>query len=1106
MEKVEFRRYQCWYDERIGRVINKDAIAVDRATFLATHLPLSTITYERSPSKVDRQSEDGLLEELLAQAREGTYVFAVVKGITGTGKSHLIRWLKEQYEATNQNHGDHDMVILIERSRGTLRDTLEQIISTGIFENTQLRDHARKLHDATVELSKEALEDGIINRLEEASIDSHPRDPDNPRMRRITARIRNFLLDPIIRDALKRPDGPVARIKQHLAPTDLNRQANRDELPGFYETDFLIHRDVRRRIDMEGGRPEVKQFADNLSDNQDLREELANYLNRRLQRAIGRMTALSADDLKSIFMDLRRELRKQGRNLALFIEDITSFTGIDAGLVEVLATQHTGDGNLEFCRLLSVTGITDGYFKDSFPDNLRDRVTHLVSLDTAESGPEESELLSDAGAVAALSAKYLNAMRLTQQDLDSWLLSGAHPEEVPNACTKCPVRAECHLAFGAVGRTQGLKEDSAIGLYPFNDTALWTMYRGLQGVRRTPRALLASVLLYVLQSHGPGVKEGAFPPPPLDVGNDFRPPSLENDLQRSVIREQAAAAADRVESLLRFWGDRTAYPKMVDGHRRLGNLTEVVFQAFDLPFIAGDESAMQPGLPTAHPHPRPPEQERGRGKGEVEPPRSTYPDPARPPDEAVHQGVSVGARPGSTSSRGADPMVEIENWARGQKLAGYEKYAEWLSNLIRYFVDWQGHGISPVQVSLRIRQGRIVIDGQIGQVATPDNITFSRSESTAAVLRTLLELSGDLSQLQTPNLTGHLFTLGHWLRSEEPRIVEYVRRRNQESADPLRLLVLLVWDCLGLELLRGVLSPSHASSPKLLLAMLRHSLQVSYWNQEIVRSGSSRCPQWLDLMKAFDDTKVQECRKQLLSTLNHPQGDLFEAHSKIQSQAKLTLFIDAASALDAINEVTRAGWQPPLVRMSVSPTNEQLLSSYRVYERLQPHLSTVLLAEQERLRGTLQALQVLIDEDGSADEAFAAMRTAVAILQQHKVTSGFEENLTLSAGKYTQLRDVLQSTAAEEDPNRRALALSAALDTIGELGQYTAYFKSFAQMANRVSAELEKDLVEWSATNSVGQLRSAVQREYKLIADCLREVVPSRSADSSLPAGKGGQA
>src|SRR3954465_5502382 len=103
MAASTFKNVVCWSPQRIAEVINKEAVSVDRANFLATHAPLSRIKYERSPSKIADTSEERLLAELRSYSAEGRHAFMVIQGIPGTGKSHLIRWLKERYAANEDN-------------------------------------------------------------------------------------------------------------------------------------------------------------------------------------------------------------------------------------------------------------------------------------------------------------------------------------------------------------------------------------------------------------------------------------------------------------------------------------------------------------------------------------------------------------------------------------------------------------------------------------------------------------------------------------------------------------------------------------------------------------------------------------------------------------------------------------------------------------------------------------------------------------------------------------------------------------------------------------------------------------------------------------------
>ena len=100
---MTFTKFICWKTERIGRVIAKAALDVDRATFLATHMPMRKISYEITPLHIRSTNEDDFLDELNRMDAEDLHVFAVIKGITGTGKSHFIRWLYEMYKQCHPN-------------------------------------------------------------------------------------------------------------------------------------------------------------------------------------------------------------------------------------------------------------------------------------------------------------------------------------------------------------------------------------------------------------------------------------------------------------------------------------------------------------------------------------------------------------------------------------------------------------------------------------------------------------------------------------------------------------------------------------------------------------------------------------------------------------------------------------------------------------------------------------------------------------------------------------------------------------------------------------------------------------------------------------------
>ena len=546
VREIPFTKYRCWRSERVSQVINKEAVAVDKAAFLATHTPFSYIKYMHAPQELPNTDEESLLQELIDRGREDQHTFVVLQGVPGSGKSHLIRWLKERYEAQSKIAGISDVILLIERAQCNLRSTLEQIIRAGLFDDPSMSNHLKRLEGAASTLSSGGLADTILNNLQVAAKEVDLPEADQPSAR-IKRNIEEFLLDRNIRRFLQAPGGPITRIMRFLSTTAQPNLAT-DELPRFEAADFNIPMATLNSMRQEAYQG-ARDLAEDLRIKERLRVELARFLNSLLSYAIGHTIALTSDDLKEMFNELRRQLRGRNRQLALFIEDIAALSGLDAGLIDALVTQHTGEANQQLCRLTSVVGVTDSYFDLRIPDNIRDRITHHLTLNVEGGDGRQSQLLTSRDALADLAARYLNAIRLSGAELETWLSNGAHPSDLPNACASCQFRARCHAAFGGVDIASRDGNDASVGLYPFNLQALAMMYSNLGTPLKTPRALLWSIIAYVLNNAGSlyDIEEGLFPPPPERMGSEFEAPELAVQPQRNTIQNQAGGNAKRIE-------------------------------------------------------------------------------------------------------------------------------------------------------------------------------------------------------------------------------------------------------------------------------------------------------------------------------------------------------------------------------------------------------------------------------------------------------------------------------------------------------------------------------------------------------------------------------
>ncbi|MBK8989774.1 MAG: ATP-binding protein [Chloroflexi bacterium] len=1027
MSTSPFTRYVCWDKQPLNKVINTEAVSIDRAIFLATHTPFNNITYLKSPRQIKDTSETQLLEELLHRSDNDEHTFVVMQGIQGTGKSHLIRWLKERYAAESQERHLNDVVLLIERANSSLRQTLSQIVRSRLFDAERFANQIKKLESATQQLSDESLSDTILHYLEVAT-----REVDVPAPRRIAGKVGEFLRNGFIRQHLKQKGAAIERVRLFLSGKGDTIGLSEHEFPKFNATDFDFPPDVKRKILIEGGHRDARDLAETLSLKPGKQQELADYLNQLLPFAIERTTALSANDLKQMFYDLRRELKQQGKNLVLFIEDISVFTGLDAGLVDVLVTQHTGEGGRDYCRLTSVVGITDAYFKDSFPGNIKDRVTHHLTLNIGD-GEKESLLLKSQEAVADIASRYLNALRLYPHQIEEWVKLGARPSELPNACQSCAHRPICHAAFGARPLSSVHDEGSEAGLYPFNKQSLWTLYQRLDTtkVAKTPRTFLGSILEYILQSHGAKVKEGQFPPPARELSNAVRPPTLTQDAQRRMITRQtpSTAVADRIESLILFWGDRTINRSAESGETAVGNLSEPVFRAFDLPFIEGDVIANPP-----HRFPTP-----------IQPKTVSTPTVQI---GAIHPATvtSVEPKPIAIEQSPVDPIIQdIQEWRRGSELVRYSDLSKWLANFVKEFIDWEAHNVSPTLVDTKVTGGRFVIEGQKGR-AQGDYLVFKRSDDLAFVLQALTDLNQRANVLSATEIGGHLITLSNWMEKEEARIVEFVQRPLANLESPRSLLELLVHTNLFISCLGEEFATSKDSPRDLYLRLMKSSARRNSWQTVMNKSPYPRSKEWRDLMRGLQTVEA-DCRGQLEILVNRPQGG-----------SRYITFIDAASVLDIISDIKKEGWDiPQLDLQEVAKVNNKVWQPVATaYNKLQSSFAPTALAETQHIQTVSGKLLDFLAGATPAD-VFQAIENLFQSFRDNAISislSRFSVNEALTPGKLTNRLKSLQAILDSENIEALILSLSGAGELLQESAAYVDYFERFVKVAREEETKL----------------------------------------------------
>lgn len=295
---------------------------------------------------------------------------------------------------------------------------------------------------------------------------------------------------------------------------------------------------------------------------------IADYMNTLVNKVIQTCAGLEPGDFEQVFVEIRKEIKRQGKNLTLLIEDVTAFTGVNVALLNVLTTEHTGMyESQELCRISSIVGTTEKYFNVNFMDNHKDRVTQFFVIPNDVFGEDQNSLYEFVG-------RYLNAMSLRGDILDDWVKNGASMKEYPIH------KGEEKSLWDTVEIAKG-KE---LSLFPFTKKAITNLYMCiLQPDYRTPRYLLRDVIERAMRNYL--FKKESFPEFAIERINDI---PFESLYVSTYIHQQVEESqADRVERFIRVWGNASDLEYEESGIKYLGGMPIGFFDDLGIPTFTG---------------------------------------------------------------------------------------------------------------------------------------------------------------------------------------------------------------------------------------------------------------------------------------------------------------------------------------------------------------------------------------------------------------------------------------------------------------------------------------------------------------------------------------
>lgn len=552
--------------QRKSEVLKKDIIDASQADFMVTHVPMRKLQlldhFAMEPSVQKTYSEQEVYESIVKNPND-EHQFIIVYGISGVGKSHLIRWF-----ATKLKHDAPDeIVVMIRRNDNSLKGTIRQLLNLPEVENLADKDLYQKLIDASVVEDEESLK----NKIYYSFVTKVKTDTEKFKQAELKIKDKkelvSFLKNSIIEQIMLADDGPVDRIFSQIAERGV---VERDLVPRFLPDDFLTDGLTLQRLSQAEKKGDVErgcwQLTQRFNVDERLKKQMADYLNLFVNAVIQESANIQPGDFEELFRQIRQELYRQGKTLTLFIEDITSFTGVDGALVNVLTTSHTGTYQTDqMCRVSSIVGTTNIYFQNYFNDNYQQRVSRFIHI------PSET---FDSDGMVEFVARYLNAMSLEENKIEQWLNDGAYSDQYPVA----------NVVEGNGWDSVEIESGKSLNLYPFTRLAIQKIVElKLMSTQRSPRYIISSVIEPIVNEALNALS--TFPSEQLCLNWQSLKPSV-MALQRKVRNEiNDLDTATRWICFASVWGNGQPYKEKRNGRTYLAGIPESFYTDLQLPLI-----------------------------------------------------------------------------------------------------------------------------------------------------------------------------------------------------------------------------------------------------------------------------------------------------------------------------------------------------------------------------------------------------------------------------------------------------------------------------------------------------------------------------------------